>query len=74
MPKYVMTPGQCVYLDNAMLKGDKRVVVVPQEDWRALVRYCELWMTAHHCEGHCAECDEDDSVRKAIARVEELNS
>ena len=48
-------------------------IVIPAAEWEQIVAYCTAWMAAHHCEGRCADCDEDDNIRAIIASVKEAN-
>ena len=77
MPKYwQLSPHGDAFREERPLcvpKGAKPVYVIPAADWERLVAYCNTWMTAHHCEGHCAECDEDDAVRAIIEKVRANN-
>ena len=74
MAKYSKAKGGVeVYPFDGTPYGYTPVIVLPEADWREMVRYCKQWEVAHRCEGNCQECDEDAAIKAIIQRTEAEN-
>ena len=72
MAKYVVAKcGDVLNAENMpTISTDTPVVVLPESDWRRIVRYCEGWTRK---DKNCPSRSDDIEVSAIIAKVEDDN-
>lgn len=76
MAKYSKAKGGVeVYPFDGTPYGYTPVIVLPEAEWRELVRLMtELFQACNCCDTNCKECQEDAALKAIIQRTEAENN